>query len=811
MSWLAAASGSCLLFLVTALGTFVPLKNAGAVNYLFAGPPISTLLFAWAIAVALLLASYVSVVFLARSRSRALVASARAGRWLSAFAPLGLVALGVVPAAPGIGERGSVVGYFCYDLRWWWLAAAIGVSAYRAQEFVGAPIARIAANISRWSPQGRLLFQDSTLFAVGVIWAIVSLPLLRFQSALHGDEPKYLRYCETWYQGGGLDVSAQTPVAELPLDARPALFRNISGALEVLPVEARALEKDLGAFASDPTHFRWNRVHGSNAFTPGKDGGTYQLHQPGTSLVLFPGYFLDRFLLTTGLGPDRRWPSPLPMTNAAMLFVYGACGVALFRLLKHALQSEALAWLWSAIAMVTLPTTAFAFQFYPELPALLIVLVVSNYLIFGNRTHMLPAAIAGVAAGAMIWLHVRFTLVIATFVIGAIATRQKATRRIFVGAVAALVLSELAFEYHVTGSWLPSARYDAVGEGASYLNLRLLVNTLGYFFDRTWGLFPNALLLLAAAPGLLLLARESPRRAFFVAAVSLALIVTAAGHSLNAGGTTPDRLVVAIVGLLIWPVALFVKRVWSSEAWRAVVLTTVMLTVQAALAYNWHHDKSDPTMIDASSSGWKPNLAFPILPNFFSTSLLNKTLLGVWISAICLAIALALRRHSTARTRTGMWLIPCTIVGFIAFFSATTAANQDWTHDDYLQNDAVSRQEAAAALLALDRCRVCFSSDRGQTDWARFSQNAATGGHAELTQNDRTVDVHLWIDGPDAGARFGRATINFGDASPSQTIGVLAERIVRHPYSTPGRYSVMVTLDLGTRTLTLLRENVDIK
>jgi hypothetical protein len=52
-----------------------------------------------------------------------------------------------------------------------------------------------------------------------------------------------------------------------------------------------------------------NRVRGGNGFVAGKNGGIYQMHQPGTAVVLFPGYLLDRYLLTFKASADGKFPS----------------------------------------------------------------------------------------------------------------------------------------------------------------------------------------------------------------------------------------------------------------------------------------------------------------------------------------------------------------------------------------------------------------------------------------------------------------------------------------------------------------------
>ena len=198
------------------------------------------------------------------------------------------------------------------------------------------------------------------------------------------------------------------------------------------------------------------------------------------------------------------------MTNLMMLLTYGVCSVFLFRLLRHALGSERLAWMWAAVAMLTLPTTAFAFQLYPELPALLIILAVSNELLFAESI-------------SRVWLRqwpARRRVRSGGFTCGFCSSRcvwppspcSRETGRArwaFLVAFGLLVFSVMTFNYHVTGSWWPTALWDVNGRASASTTWRFVLNAIGYALDRRWGLLPHSLLLLVALPGLFVLGRES--------------------------------------------------------------------------------------------------------------------------------------------------------------------------------------------------------------------------------------------------------------------------------------------------------------
>ncbi len=799
MWWLLAGCVSCLFFSAAVLGTFVPLQNPRGVEYVFAAPPAATVLLGWLLSTFILVTGFFAVRVFARAQSAQHLARAHSGRWLAPVAGLGIVFLGILPAVPGVGDRGAVVSYFLYDLRWWWAILLPALALWRADGLVGAPVGGVARAISAWSPEVRLLLLDSLLFVGVAAWAIGTTPN-GFDSNLVGDEPKYVRYCEAWYEGRGLDVSSLTPVRDQPLDARPAVLRNTALLIGVIPQEISALARDLRNFAREPSGFRWNRADGAYGFVNGIHGGVYQQYAPGTSVVLFPGYFVDRYLLNVDSSADGQWPAHFAGTSLMMLLAYGVCSVVLFRLLRNALGSDLLAWVWAAAAMLTLPTTAFAFQLYPELPALFIVLAVGNELLFGGGSRVLAAAVAGTATGALGWLHVRFLFLSLCLAAVAWLARTGRARWAFQIAFGLVVLSLMMFNYHVTGSWWPTALWDVNGQGVTFNSINFAVNAIGYILDRRWGLVPHSLLLIGAVPGLLVLARESPRQAAFVAVVVLGLVAVSAGHTLVAAGTTPGRLVVAVTPLLIWPVAVLVRRFWSSYVVRVVTVTLVILSLDAGRAYNRSHTKELGLMRDVSLSGWKPNLGFPdVRADSWDVSDANSVLflclvvLGVALS--WLTFVRASRRDPASAglepTRRAGLIPTIALAGLILGFSAATSANQDWSDPLYLVDDATARAEAIRAVVRADRC-YCFTSARGHVDWTTLGPNSSRNVHVGLQPDDLRLTVQVLVEGDGKVPAFGRILVEFGDGEQTGWNGVLTERSIVHTYRQPGTYTVKV-------------------
>src|SRR4051812_23139948 len=649
MRWFFGAVLSCVVFAAVASSTFVPLRDAAGIDYLFAWPGAFWLAWAGSVTVALVAALFIITLTLAGRRSDEARRLASDGRWLAPLVLLGFSVLGILPAVPGIGEHASPLAYFFYDLRWWWLAVLSAWTLFNADRVLGSPAQRRVALAAASSKAARLLAMDAVVFLGVMGWAIATTPNLRFIGALHGDEPKYIRYCEVWYQGGGLDISSKALFADEPLDASPHLLRTAALVPRTIVEESGALLADLGQFLRHPFTFRWARVTGGGGFVHGKHGGIYEVYQPGLSVVLFPGYFIDRYLLGLHPGYQGEFPDELVMTNVMMLLVYGFCGVGLFRLLRHLLESDTLAMLWAFAGVLTLPTSAFAFQFYPELVALLILLIVSNLLIADpDRFRPLTGVAAGVLTGALAWLHPRFLMLsLAIAAVTFVRTRSRA-RTTFLLGYGLLVFSVMGFDYRVTGSWMPTARWDAANTGGTIRALAVPINLAGYLFHRTWGLLPHCLLLLAVTPGLVVLARRSPLRVAALLAFGLALGIPAAGHSLSAAAGTPGRLVLAVVPLFIWPVAASVRRFWSSPAVQRVTVILAVLSLEASLSYNWTHKKHLGPMHAQGMSGWRPNVVFPNValdPGDWTAS--SVAAFGIFILMIAVVSILA-SRHDRA-------------------------------------------------------------------------------------------------------------------------------------------------------------------
>ena len=806
MRWCLAAAAGLLCFAAVIGGTFVPLRDASGLQYLYAWPG-GAALGRMAVACTLgVVAVWLVMIGAARRAGGAAVAEARAGRWLAPLAALAVVVVGVAPAVPGVGERGAVLGYFFYDLRWWWAVTLGAVVAWRADRLLGSPVARSIAGSATWFGRRHVFAIDAALCVGVMAWAVVTTPHLRFSGALHGDEVKYVRYCENWYQGRGFDIVGKPRMTELPPNTPSAVLKNLA----LLPGAVREglsdLVNDLQGFSSDPFGFRWNRAISDEAgFVQDKRRTrVYQLYLPGLSAVLLPGYYLDRRFLGVTPGYQEEFPAELVMTNLTMLLVYGASAVALFRLLRRALDSELLAAAAAATAVISLPIGAFAFQLYTEVPALLLIVLLAHFAWFRAPSATTRLALmAGLAAGALLWLHARFLLIAVLLVaVGARRTISPA-RRWLIAAFVTMLFGLCAFNYHVTGSWSPTALWDANVSTHTFALSSVANNLVGYAIHGTLGVIPHAPWVLAVLPGLIVIARQQRGLALFLVSLALALGVPAAGHVLTPSGGTPGRLVAAVVPLMIWPAALLARHLWQSPSARVVTAILVILSLEAATTYNLSHRKAYGGFVDDGISGWRPNLAFPEARRYlealtqpgFLVFLAVLALGGWWLWRILRRAATSLPESRRPASRGGV------VAGVVAILVATctvlTAAFGRWTRGDYLLHERLAHQAGVAALVEHDRCRVCFTSRHRQVDWAWLAAPVAADPQVSTAIDGRLLWLEVKVESP-AEPAAGRVVVDFGDGTHA-AMGLVGRREITHDYDALGEYIVVTSVHLRDR------------
>jgi hypothetical protein len=323
------------------------------------------------------------------------------------------------------------------------------------------------------------------------------------------------------------------------------------------------------------------------------------------------------------------------------------------------------------------------------------------------------------------------------------------------------------------------------------------------------------MLLLMVFPGLVVLAKIFWPHAAFVGIVVASLIATASAHTLIAGRTTPDRLILAVVPLLIWPVAVLVRRCWGSSLMRTATVALGVVSLNAALAYNWHHIKAFGPLRDLNRSGWAPNLAFPTIRGLEGNSSPNDFLLLLCWVAFAFGLSwVALRANRPVRWATassGRFVLACAVAASVAIGGLTvaSAATGSKTSATYQLHDAAARAEAARALVGLESC-LCFTSLRSHVDWTT-QPNSARGAAIGVQQDELRVTVQVIVEGDGRTPAFGRVRMDFGDGEETAWNGIVSERLLTHTYSRPGTYPLKVWFRLpGEIAPRLYATNVEV-
>ncbi len=721
---LALAGLSLGFHLWLACGVFVPIARDPGVEYVFVSATIMTFAVAVLGSWAIVFPGHLLLRWSAARHAEQPPLFAREdvgyARPLFLFAASALGLLNLVPWAARVLP---VWSYLIIDLRWWWTLLVLVWVLADIDRRLGGKVRTLAGRL-RASLVGRRGMGEAAIVAIAVTWVVAGTPHLRFVKGAVGDEPKYLRYCELFYQGLGFDISQIQPIAELPAGFRPQLWRNFSMLGGVLPEELRTLAADTVTLLTDPLH-RFNRARQDNGFVRGKNGGIYQLHNPGLSMLIFPAYYLDRRFARVTPGSAAQWPDDLPAVQVFLLALYALWTVIVFRFLRRCIGTDWPAWIAALVLVLTLPVAAFPFQYYPELAAGVLVSAVAGYLLFPGPGRAAPF-FYGLLAGYLIWLHVRFTLVAAVLAVAALILLRRDSRRAatFLAGFAVPVAGFSLYTYQITGSILPTALWYSEGAPQLFSWSGMSRTSVAYLVDRDWGLFANSPAYLLALPGFWWMARRWPAAAWLSLAVLLALLLPSAGHTLHAAGTTPERLIVAALPFAATPMVESIRRLARTRWLQIGTAALVLLSLQNALAYNLHHYRDSGSLVDWSFSGWKVNLLFPGESRApWRVSAADTALLGLWVAGL---LALIVAPALIDRARKRGWTppewphpsVPTAALAAVAMFgllgtgvAATTGA---WTRSAFQIPPEDAALEAARFLDTIGHCAICLSSSHGR-------------------------------------------------------------------------------------------------
>ena len=315
---------------------------------------------------------------------------------------------------------------------------------------------------------------------------------------LHGDEGQYLRVTQSLLRDGDMDLS-----------------NNLD-------------DDHVGEF-----HDVRFDVHKATGSPPGK---LYSVHPIGLSVALVPFYHLGLSL----------WENPRLACALAMAVVAaGTVGVCLFWLLRLGICPWA-AWLATAIMAGSPPLFLFCNQLFPDVPALLISLVVlaataswqipGGRFVYWGRLEPLCIGVLSALLFVLPFLHARFTPI--ALAAGSLLLLQawfSPRRAINLGVLGIVGLfgftGIISFNFAFSGDWMGPFRPGNAWEEGALDPTTWSISIPGHWFHVRKGIVNSAPIFLLSVIGLALLARARDRRILLAAGIYLVSAIVNGLHA----------------------------------------------------------------------------------------------------------------------------------------------------------------------------------------------------------------------------------------------------------------------------------------
>ncbi len=409
--------------------------------------------------------------------------------------------------------------------------------------------------------------------------------------SVSGDEPHYL-------------VMAQSLWRDQDLDLRDEYDRE-----------------EWAEFVPGPLRPHWG--------APRADGRPFPAHSPGLPLLLAPAY--------AALGRE----------GAVVLMALLAAGAAFVcRQLAFQLTGDASASLRAWLAAAGPPLLFYSFHLYTEAPSALA--VSGSLLLLLGRPGLAGAALAGLLAAALPWLHVKMIGAAAALGLVALLRLRGPALAGFLLVAGAAAASFTLYYWFVFGVASPLALYGGVPADARVPSWRSLA---GLFLDRSFGLLPIAPVFLLALAGLPVAVRR--RESWPHALLGLAVLAPLVSWRMWWGGQCPPaRFLVPMLPFLAVAMAtrLSGRSTGLARWWRGLFVTGVLLSAVAV---------AEPASRLLLNRGNRPTRLWAALsegaaigdylPTLTHASERDARLAAAWLVAI--GLLLALDRLAVSRAR----------------------------------------------------------------------------------------------------------------------------------------------------------------
>lgn len=352
------------------------------------------------------------------------------------------------------------------------------------------------------------------------------------------------------------------------------------------------------------------------------DGRPFPAHSPGLPLLLAPAY--------AALGREGCvWVMALVAAAAA-----AACRHLASRLAGGAAEAAAgAAW----VVALGPPLLFYSFHLYTEVPSALA--VASSLALLLGAPGAGAAALAGLAAATLPWLHIKMIPAAAALGVVALARLRGRALAAFLVVAGVAAAAFAGYYWQVFGVASPLALYGGVPADARVLTWRA---PAGLLLDRSFGLLPIAPAFLLAISGLpLVLCR---RDAWPHWLVGLAVLAPVLSWRMWWGGQCPPaRFLVPMLPLLAVAAAARLARSRAGLArwWPGLVATGAVLAAVALAepaARMLLNRGNRPTRLWAALSGEIPIASY--LPSLTHASDRDARVAIVWLLTLGLLLVL---------------------------------------------------------------------------------------------------------------------------------------------------------------------------
>ena len=307
------------------------------------------------------------------------------------------------------------------------------------------------------------------------------------------------------------------------------------------------------------------------------DGRLLSPHNPGLSFLVVPGFALG------GLAGAQ-----------AQLLVLAAAAMTLAFVLADRLTGRR-AVCWAVALGVGLTASAFIYstEVYPEFPAALVLalslLLVTRQRVFGVADGLLLAAVLTM----LCWLGVKYAP-LALPVSGYFLLKADGSGRLALVIAGAASAGFFAwFHLHLFGGLTPYgvsvvyAQWDTIEILEGHVDFKERYYRLwGLFVDRRFGIGRWAPLLLAAVPGLALLAAAGWAHRLALAVILVQMVIATFVAITMMGWWFPGRTLLTVLPLFVIPISLLVARapLWGRITLVMLGVLTLATTSGLALA-----------------------------------------------------------------------------------------------------------------------------------------------------------------------------------------------------------------------------------